>query len=104
MESEGRGGATSDAHPDTRGYIVRGRVQGVGFRWWTLRVSEELGLAGSVRNLEGGGVEVHARGEQGALERFEEQLHRGPRLARVDAVDRVPGEVADDRTSFVVVP
>ena len=83
---------------------MRGRVQGVGFRWWTVRAADQLGLVGSVRNLEGGGVEVHARGEPEALTRFEERLHRGPRLARVDGVDEVPGEVGDDRHAFVVVP
>jgi acylphosphatase len=56
---------------EARGYRVYGRVQGVGFRWWTQRTGEEIGVAGHVRNLRGGGVEVHARGsveELAALE------------------------------------
>ena len=43
---------------ELRGYSVNGRVQGVGFRWWTRRTADRLGIAGSVRNLPDGSVEV----------------------------------------------
>lgn len=72
-----------------RGYRVRGRVQGVGFRWWTRRIAEELGVGGSVRNLADGSVEVHACGSAEAVERLGALLRAGPPGARVDRVDSV---------------
>jgi acylphosphatase len=66
-----------------RRYRVAGRVQGVGFRAWTVRRARELGLRGLVRNHQDGWVEVEAEGATGALERLEELLRRGPPLALV---------------------
>lgn len=86
-----------DETPKTerRGYLVRGRVQGVGFRWWTQRTGSELGLGGHVRNLHDGSVEVHVAGTADVLDAFERSLHEGPTLARVSSVDRIE---ADPRT------
>ncbi len=70
-----------------RGYRVTGRVQGVGFRWWTRKLARDLGLVGRVRNLEDGSVEVRAAGSEDGLERLEQALRRGPPAARVDAVE-----------------
>ena len=67
--------------------IVRGRVQGVGFRAGTVAVGRELGLAGHARNLDDGSVEVVARGEETRLRRLLAFLHQGPPHARVDAVE-----------------
>jgi acylphosphatase len=50
--------------------VVTGRVQGVGFRWWTQNTARALGLAGSVRNLPDGGVEIVAQGEPDAVRRL----------------------------------
>lgn len=69
---------------------MRGRVQGVGFRWNTLRVARELGLGGTVHNRADGAVEVHASGTPEALARLREWLERGPRAARVEAVEEIP--------------
>jgi acylphosphatase len=80
---------------EVRGFVVRGRVQGVGFRWFTQRSGLRLGLAGHVRNLPDGGVEVHARGSLEALDSLEEALRRGPPSSRVDSLVRIP---ADPRT------
>jgi acylphosphatase len=66
---------------------VRGRVQGVGFRWFALRRAGEHGVRGYVRNLGDGSVEVVAEGEREALERFLDDLRAGPQGARVDDVD-----------------
>ena len=77
---------TSGGGSERRGYQVLGRVQGVGFRWWTKRTAAELGLGGYVRNVPGGGVEVHAVGDPGGLDRFELLLREGPPAARVDEV------------------
>jgi acylphosphatase len=69
-----------------RGFRVEGRVQGVGFRWWTQKTAESLGLGGSVRNLPDGSVEVHVVGSASEVARLEEMLARGPVTARVDSV------------------
>ena len=87
-------GSDSDAL-ETRGYVVRGRVQGVGFRWFTRETGQRLGLGGHVCNLADGSVEVHASGSPSDLDRLEAFLHRGPPGARVDAVERID---ADPRT------
>jgi len=67
-------------------YRISGRVQGVGFRWWTVKVATELGIAGSVRNAPDGTVAVHAAGPRSAVEAFERALRVGPPAARVDGV------------------
>lgn len=67
---------------------VRGRVQGVGFRWNARKEARRLGLAGWVRNEDDGSVLVVARGEAGELDAFEGWLAEGPAAARVDAVER----------------
>jgi len=70
-----------------RRFLISGRVQGVGFRWFTREVADREGLHGWVRNLPDGRVEAHAEGDADALERFEHALRHGPRGARVDDVD-----------------
>ena len=57
---------------------VTGRVQGVGFRWFVRERARQLDLAGWVRNLEGGGVEVAAAGAAEAVERFTHIVTHGP--------------------------
>jgi acylphosphatase len=74
---------------------VTGVVQGVGFRWFTLRVARRLGLAGWVRNDADGSVEVLVEGSDGAVERLVEELRRGPEGASVSEVRQsaeAPGE------------
>ena len=80
-----------------RRFHVRGRVQGVGFRWWTLAQAQRLGIAGTVRNCPDGSVEVLARGSDEQLERLRQQLEHGPDQAVVEGVDEaatsgVPGD------------
>lgn len=70
-----------------RRYVVRGMVQGVGFRYFTERAARDAGLRGYVRNLADGRVEAVAEGDSGALERFEMAIRRGPPNARVDGVE-----------------
>ena len=74
-----------------RRYIVRGRVQGVGFRWFVEREAHILGIAGWVRNNHDGSVEVFAQGTRDQLSGLHSRLREGPRAARVDSV-----EVSDD--------
>jgi acylphosphatase len=67
-------------------FLVQGRVQGVGFRWFVHREASELELRGWVRNTEEGDVEVVAAGEAADLDELRASLHRGPRGSRVDRV------------------
>lgn len=69
-----------------RHYLVKGRVQGVGFRWYVHREAGDLGLNGWVRNTEDGHVEVVASGEPDDLGLLREALQKGSRGSRVDAV------------------
>ena len=85
------------------GFRVSGRVQGVGFRWWTVCEARRLGLRGTVRNRPDGTVEVHAAGPDAALLRLESRLRDGPPHARVDRVDTVPA-ARDLPADFRVVP
>ncbi len=70
-----------------RRYIVRGRVQGVGFRWFVEREAHILGIAGWVRNNHDGTVEVLAQGTRDQLSGLHSRLREGPRAARVDSVE-----------------
>ena len=65
---------------------VRGRVQGVGFRWYVVEKAQELKLAGWVRNKSDGKVEIAAAGRPDALVSFEAAVKSGPRGARVEEV------------------
>ncbi len=67
--------------------MISGRVQGVFFRANAQEVAQRLGLAGYVRNLPDGRVEVVAEGEEEALRRLIEWCHQGPPLARVERVE-----------------
>lgn len=79
---------TSPEKPDhARRYIVRGRVQGVGFRWFVEREAHLLGIAGWVRNNHDGSVEVLAQGTRDQLSGLHLRLREGPRAARVDSVE-----------------
>lgn len=66
-----------------KGYVIAGRVQGVGFRHWTTRNARELGLRGTVRNRADGRVELHVAGPREDVETLEGRLDEGPRAARV---------------------
>lgn len=77
-------------------YYVRGRVQGVGYRYFALKRAEQLGLAGFVRNMPDGSVEVIAEGDDSALSRFEAMLKQGPSFARVEGVERLALEPRGD--------
>ena len=67
-------------------FLIRGRVQGVGFRWFVHREAAELGLHGTVRNTDTGEVEVVASGDPEALAELRTELRKGSRGSRVDAV------------------
>ena len=77
--------------------VIQGRVQGVGFRWWTVNEALRLGLRGWVRNRADGSVELLAIGEPAVLDRLAERCATGPAGAAVERVDRFP---AEDDASF----
>ncbi len=81
-------------------YIVRGRVQGVGYRWFALRAAERLGVVGYARNLAGGEVEVHAQAEENTLDQFKQELSRGPHASRVSQVVEQDLPVSNSYSSF----
>src|SRR5260370_40797521 len=72
-----------------RRFVVRGRVQGVGFRWFVEREAHLLAIAGWVRNNADGSVEVLAMGTREPLVGFRSKLREGPRAARVDGVEEL---------------
>jgi acylphosphatase len=72
-----------------KGYLVEGRVQGVGFRWSTTQTARRLGLRGTVRNRADGRVEVHAEGPEEGMDDLERWLQDGPRAARVTSVEEI---------------
>jgi acylphosphatase len=67
-------------------FLIRGRVQGVGFRWFVHREAAELGLRGWVKNTDAGDVEIVTAGEAEVIAELREELHKGSRGSRVDAV------------------
>ncbi|HLJ28595.1 MAG TPA: acylphosphatase [Candidatus Angelobacter sp.] len=81
-------------------YIVRGRVQGVGFRWFVDYEARQLGLAGWVRNNFDGSVEVLASGNEQQLGALRRKLEQGPRAARVDEVQETPAEPVAGLNTF----
>jgi acylphosphatase len=81
-------------------YIVSGRVQGVGFRWFVEHEAQQLGLAGWVRNNVDGSVEVLAVGSPQQHAALREKLQRGPRAARVDEVKELPADPVPGLTTF----
>jgi acylphosphatase len=87
-----------------RYYLVKGRVQGVGFRWFVHREAAALGLKGWVRNTEDGKVEVMASGDAAQLAELRLALQRGSRGSRVDGVEEsdLEATAADELKSFQI--
>src|SRR5262250_2009619 len=83
-----------------RRFMVRGRVQGVGFRWFVEHEAHMLGVAGWVRNNADGSVEVMAQGSREQLARLRTKLRQGPRAARVDDVEELGATVKPGTITF----
>jgi acylphosphatase len=75
--------------------LVRGRVQGVGYRYFAQRAAAGLGLTGYARNLDDGRVEVYAAGPEEKLSQLAGMLHRGPQWSDVRGVDEEETAVHD---------
>src|ERR1700730_6656644 len=91
---------SSEKAIEGRRFVVRGRVQGVGFRWFVEREAHILGIAGWVRNNADGGVEVLAQGTRDQLAGLRSRLRQGPRAARVDGVEESEVGPVAGLTSF----
>ncbi len=85
-----------------RRFVIAGRVQGVGFRWFTHDVATREGVDGWVSNLPDGRVEAEIEGEIEAVDRVEAALRRGPAASRVDDVNVDERAPAGRRTGFSI--
>ena len=83
-----------------RRFLIRGRVQGVGFRWFVEREAAMLRIAGWVRNNSDGTVEVLAQGTREQLAGLHSRLREGPRAARIDEVEVSEAQPVAGLTSF----
>ncbi len=72
---------------DTWEITARGRVQGVGFRWFVQRIALEFGISGYVRNLSDGSVIILAQAEEHLLNSFQVVIHNGTSFIRVDSLE-----------------
>jgi len=82
--------------------VVRGRVQGVGFRWFAAQAARDLGLSGWVRNAMDGSVEAAAAGPDDAVAKFLVVLEQGPGRGYVTGLD--VGALGDDEASSLHFP
>ena len=80
---------------ETRRYVISGRVQGVGFRWFVEREAAQLAVTGWVRNCTNGDVEVMATGTREQLNSLRQKLEQGPRASRVDQVGESKAQLLD---------
>ncbi len=83
--------------------VVHGRVQLVMYRDFAARMARQLGVAGTVRNLDNGTVEVVAQGEPAALQAYLERLRRGPLLSKVSRVEVHWSEPAEALGDFSIL-
>ena len=90
----------SSPSPQARRFLVRGRVQGVGFRWFVEREAHMLGVSGWVRNNADGSVEVLAMGTRDQLLGLRGRLQQGPRASRVDEVEESEAKPVPGLSSF----
>jgi len=85
-----------------RKYVISGRVQGVGFRYFAARWANQLGIYGYVKNCWDGTVEVYAIGREDILHQFKVHLVEGPRSARVTEIQECDEPVDKRRTTFQI--
>jgi acylphosphatase len=85
-----------------RRYVIAGRVQGVGFRWFAHDAAAREGVHGWVRNLADGRVEVMAEGDETSVDRLEAAVRRGPPSARVERFDAEDAAPTGRTTGFEI--
>jgi acylphosphatase len=86
-----------------RRFIIKGRVQGVGYRYYAVRAARKAGVVGQVRNMRDGSVEVTVEGSARVVGDFREDLARGPSFAEVISIEEVELAPTGRYTGFDVV-
>jgi acylphosphatase len=81
---------------------ITGRVQGVGFRYFTQKKANEIGIKGWVKNTRDGAVEVLVQGTETVINTFTDYLQIGPPLSRVDHISKVKMHIAREFSNFKV--
>lgn len=84
-------------------YLISGRVQGVGFRWFVRETAQQLGLQGTVKNLYDGRVEVFAQGDINSLYKFRQLLEKGSTMSRVDKIIATDENINKSFNEFKVI-
>ena len=84
-------------------YLISGRVQGVGFRWFVKEMADQMGIKGTVKNLKDRRVEVIAQADIESLYRFKQVLKKGPALSRVDEIIETDQDANQNFSEFKVV-
>ena len=82
--------------------VIKGRVQGVGFRYYTKKNADALGICGWVKNRQDGSVEVLAEAEGDQLDKFIGQLRQGPSSAVVESLKKEPTEQKSEGNGFFI--
>jgi acylphosphatase len=83
--------------------LIYGKVQGVGYRFWTLKTANELGLHGTVKNLEDGRVEAIFEGDEDSIKHMLTKALKGPNLADVYNIDVEWDDVSSHFTDFTII-
>lgn len=83
-------------------FILKGRVQGVGFRFFTKKNANELSIKGTVKNLTNGDVEVFAKGEDYKIDKFKAKLIKGNSFSRVENIEEYELDDEINSTDFHV--
>lgn len=101
QDTRREGGRTSDRN--RLRLRIAGRVQGVGFRWWSREQAHQLGVSGTVRNCQDGTVDLRAAGPPDALSSLRARLAEGPPGARVERIEELPPDDAALPETFEIV-
>ena len=84
-------------------YTIIGRVQGVGFRFFTMHIANQIGLKGYVKNLPNGNVEVLAIGSSDQHELLEQKLYEGPSFSKVNHIEKEDTQSSNGFLNFKIV-
>lgn len=84
-------------------FLIKGKVQGVGFRWFVLNEAQKLGIYGTVKNNYDGTVEVLAQGDIGKILKLKSILVAGPTLSRVDKIIQTEQPIDEQIDEFKVI-
>ena len=83
--------------------IVQGRVQGVGYRWFSMQIAQQLEIKGYIKNLFNGDVEVFAQGDDASVQQFIDQLRKGPSFSNVNNLNIYDADFDYSLNQFKVI-